>query len=99
MTRESRLEYEKRVNRVIDHIGQHLGSLLGGMLRAPLYALDADRGFATVYTAVYRPAEAAVEYVWPGHRWRQSFDRFEAGTYTHEYRPPAPPGSPRVRRR
>jgi predicted choloylglycine hydrolase len=62
-----------------------LDALVDGMLRPPLYALDPARRFATVYTAVYRPAEGAVEYVWPGHCWRQSFSRFVPGAYTHDY--------------
>ena len=62
-----------------------LDALVAGMLAPPLYALDGTRGFATVYTAVYRPAEGMVDYVWPGRRWRQSFDHFDAGTYTHRY--------------
>ena len=62
-----------------------LETLTAGMPRPPLYALDAARGFAMVYTAVYRPREAAVEYVWPGHAWRQALDRFEPGAYRHVY--------------
>jgi predicted choloylglycine hydrolase len=54
-----------------------LDALAAGMLQPPLYAVDPSRGFATVYTAVYRPVEGAVDYIWPGKRWRQSFDRFE----------------------
>jgi hypothetical protein len=26
-----------------------------------------------------------VEYVWPGKRWRQAFDRFTTGEYAHDY--------------
>ena len=62
-----------------------LDALVEGMLRPPLYQLDVARGGATVYTAVYRPRAGAVDYAWPGRRWRQEFDRFEAGTYTHRY--------------
>lgn len=39
----------------------------------------------TVYTAVYWPAEGRVDYLWPGRRWSQSFDRFVAEEYTHDY--------------
>ena len=41
--------------------------------------------FTTAYTAVYRPASGRVDYLWPGRRWSQSFDRFDEGSYTHDY--------------
>jgi predicted choloylglycine hydrolase len=52
-------------------------------LEPPLYS----RGFRspTAYTAVYRPAEGQVDYLWPGKRWRQRFDQFEPGEYSHDY--------------
>ena len=62
-----------------------LDRLVEGMLRPPLYAFDPGRGFATVDSALYRPAQGIGDYFWPGRRWRQSFDRFEPGSYTHEY--------------
>ena len=49
----------------------------------PLYSRRA--GFTTAYTAVYRPAEGRVDYLWPGKMWGHSFDRFAAGEYTHDY--------------
>ena len=48
-------------------------------LEPPLYSTDYDDGFGTLYTAAYNPAEAAVEYRWPGESWRQSCDAFEEG--------------------
>ena len=53
-------------------------------LDAPLYSRK--RGFTTAYTAIYRPEAGEVEYRWPGKGWRFSFDRFQAGKYTHAYR-------------
>ena len=41
-------------------------------------------GFATLYTAVYLPAEARVEYRWPRFTWPQSFARFTEGTHREE---------------
>ena len=60
-----------------------LGKLAAGLLEAPLYSRRA--GFTTAYTAVYRPAAGSVDYLWPGHLWRQSFERFDAVEYTHDY--------------
>jgi predicted choloylglycine hydrolase len=37
--------------------------------------------FGTLYTAVLRPTEGAVEYRWPGFTWRHSFDAFEPGSH------------------
>jgi predicted choloylglycine hydrolase len=56
-------------------------------LAKPLYAFDSARDFATLYSAVYRPAESSVDYLWPGKTWRQSIAAFEPGTYTHVYAP------------
>lgn len=46
-------------------------------LRPPLYSLAFDRGFGTLYTAAYRPAEGQVNLFWPGRQWTKSFDAFE----------------------
>jgi len=48
-------------------------------LEPPLYSTDYDDGFGTLYTAAYVPADAAVEYRWPGLTWRQSCAAFEEG--------------------
>lgn len=57
-------------------------ALVGAFLRAPLYATDYTRGFGTLYTAVYRPAERGVEYRWPGERWPQALGAFTEATRT-----------------
>jgi len=60
-----------------------LERLIECLLAPPLYS----RRIAspTLYTALYRPAEGSVDYLWPGKRWRQSIDRFEPGEYTHDF--------------
>lgn len=50
------------------------GQLADDLLRAPLHSRDYDRGFGTLYTAIYEPVEARLEYRWPGARWTRSFD-------------------------
>ena len=68
-----------------------LPRLAASFLEQPLYKVIEAHGFATVYSAVYRPSEGAVDYVWPGRAWPQSFERFTEGRYTHRYTPaPAP---------
>jgi hypothetical protein len=39
----------------------------------------------TVYTAVYRPAEGRVDYLWPGERRPQELGGFFESEYTHDY--------------
>ena len=43
------------------------------LLRAPLHSRDYDRGFGTLYTAVYQPVEARLLYRWPGAEWSRGF--------------------------
>jgi predicted choloylglycine hydrolase len=40
----------------------------------PLYNREYSRAFGTLYTALYRPAEGVVDYVWPDVTWRRGFD-------------------------
>lgn len=67
----------------LDEPGMTLEGLAGRFLERPLYSRSARS--PTVYTAVYRPAEGRVDYIWPGKVVRQGFDRFEAGGYDHRY--------------
>lgn len=60
-----------------------LETLTARFFEPPLYSRKA--AFTTAYTAVYRPAAGRVDYLWPGRRWSQRFDRFEEGAYTHDY--------------
>jgi predicted choloylglycine hydrolase len=60
-----------------------LTAFVARFFEPPLYSRRT--GFTTIYTAVYRPREGRVDYLWPGKTWRQSFDTFDAGHYTHDY--------------
>jgi predicted choloylglycine hydrolase len=60
---------------------------IDAFLRPPLYNTEFERGFGTLYTAAYRPAEGTVEYAWPGSRWTVGFDS-PAGTHEARYRDP-----------
>lgn len=64
--------------------------LLQSMLRPPLYQTAYQRGFGTLYTAVYTPMEDAVQLIWPSYRWRQTIDDFQEGSHTVSFaaRPP-----------
>lgn len=60
-----------------------LASLTESFLQAPLYRYGENS--PTVYTAVYRPADLQVDYLWPGKRWTQRIGQFVQGEYTHNY--------------
>ena len=49
------------------------GLVADELLRAPLHSVDYDRGFGTLYTAIYQPAEGRLEYRWPGGCWTRDF--------------------------
>jgi predicted choloylglycine hydrolase len=60
-----------------------LTTLAATFLTAPIYSRDAAA--PTVYSAVYRPAELRVDYLWPGKVMTQRIGEFEAGEYIHDY--------------
>ncbi|MFW8595546.1 C45 family autoproteolytic acyltransferase/hydolase [Cribrihabitans neustonicus] len=68
---------------------------VGAFLKPPLYSLAFDRGFGTLYTAAYHPAERSVDLLWPGRTWRQQLDRFETGHLGVGY--PDPRSQPAMR--
>ncbi len=52
--------------------------LVAAFTRQPLRTGAYDRGFGTLYTAAYRPADGTVTYQWPGRTWTRRFDDDEA---------------------
>jgi predicted choloylglycine hydrolase len=48
--------------------------LTSAFLRPPLRSTEYGRAFGTLYTAVYRPNDGTVNYVWPDDSWQRSFD-------------------------
>lgn len=67
----------------LDDPAMTLADLTTRFLARPIYSRSA--GSPAVYTAVYRPAEGRVDYLWPGRTVTQGFERFEAGEYVHDY--------------
>jgi predicted choloylglycine hydrolase len=53
---------------------------VAAFLEPPLYNTAYDEGFGTLYTAVYRPVDGAVDLRWPDATWRQAIESFEEGT-------------------
>jgi predicted choloylglycine hydrolase len=48
--------------------------LTSAFLRPPLRSTEYQRAFGTLYTAVYRPNDGVVDYLWPQDSWRRRFD-------------------------
>ena len=82
------VERQESLRRHLAEPGMSLDELTERFLAPPLYSRRA--AFPTAYTAVYRPAEGRVDYLWPGKCWCQSFDRFESGEHVHDYGELAP---------
>jgi len=53
-------------------------AVVTAFLTRPLYNDGFSRAFGTLYTALYRPALGYVDYCWPGHGWRRTFDAADA---------------------
>lgn len=53
--------------------------LIAAFSRPPLYTRAYERGFGTLYTAVYDPVNRSATYIWPGEQWSLSIDGFEPG--------------------
>ena len=54
-------------------------AMLQSFMSPPVYQMSYGKGYGTLYTAVYHPATASAELVWPGARWRQSCAVFTEG--------------------
>jgi len=81
---ESRtIERQQVMAQALDDRAMTLPALTARFFEPPLYSRRAC--FTTVYTAVYRPAEGSVDYLWPGKRWRQHIGGFTPGEYTHDF--------------
>ena len=52
--------------------------LTSEFLRPPLRSTEYGRAFGTLYTAVYRPNDGVVDYLWPDDSWQRTFDSPDA---------------------
>jgi predicted choloylglycine hydrolase len=52
--------------------------LTSAFLHPPLRSIEYGRAFGTLYTAVYRPNDGVVDYLWPHDSWRRTFDSVDA---------------------
>ncbi len=70
------LERERHLEQRLKENTASAQRLVRAFLLPPVYSTSFDRGFGTLYTAVYHPRRREVEYLWPGLRWAQSFQSF-----------------------
>ena len=75
-------EREAHLTALVHAPGIELEGVVRSFLEPPLYANGFHSGFGTLYTAVYRPLEACVDYRWPTSHWRQSIGSFVEGEHT-----------------
>ncbi|MBI1946292.1 MAG: hypothetical protein HYS27_11375 [Deltaproteobacteria bacterium] len=59
--------------------------LVDRFAEAPLFWRGYARGWGTLYTSVYRPAERRMELRWPDERWRVGFTELVERTHTVRY--------------
>lgn len=59
--------------------GTQAEPFIGQFLKPPLYNLNFKHQFGTLYTAVYRPEEQALELRFPNHKIHQNFQDFQVG--------------------
>jgi predicted choloylglycine hydrolase len=76
------LERERHVLELLGAPETTRERLVQAFLEPPLYSTAFSRGFGTIYTAAYFPADGRAEYRWPGFTWEQSFDEFVEGRRT-----------------
>jgi predicted choloylglycine hydrolase len=77
------VERRDALARLLTEPGVPLDRRIKSFLASPLYSRWIRS--PTVYTAVYRPIERQVDYLWPGESFRQHIDRFKPGEYLHDY--------------
>jgi predicted choloylglycine hydrolase len=76
------VEREARMLELLGDPATDEAAFVAAFLEPPLHSLEYAAGFGTLYTAAYRPAGGAVDYLWPGARWRQSLDAFAEGRFS-----------------
>jgi predicted choloylglycine hydrolase len=70
------VERERFICALLEDPGLTRERFIAAFLARPLHNAEYARGFGTIYTAVYHPAEGRVQYLWPDYAWEQSFHAF-----------------------
>jgi predicted choloylglycine hydrolase len=74
--RAASLQSVPRLDRLTEVVAQQPTpeDLAAAFQSEPLYNRKYSKAFGTLYTALYRPKEQVVEYIWPDGTWRRGFD-------------------------
>jgi predicted choloylglycine hydrolase len=75
------LERERHILELLHDPTATAGGFADAFLSDALYSHAYERGYGTLYTAVFHPVEGRLEYRWPGSAWPQSFAAFTEGTH------------------
>jgi len=81
------LERERHLQMRLGRKHDSLDELIADFHKPPLYSTEYERGFGTLYTAVYHVASGRAEFRWPKAAWTQSFETFREGSHTIAYSP------------
>jgi predicted choloylglycine hydrolase len=73
------VERERYLSSLLSQPAITMPKLADAFLRRPLHSSAYERGFGTLYTAIYRPLRGEVEYRWPKLSWTLSFAGFAEG--------------------
>lgn len=76
------LEREHTLYTQLQNSAGNADDLVRAFLSPPLYSTAFDRGYGTLYTAVYEPLKAEATYLWPQQSWTLSMQHFEEGVRT-----------------
>ena len=76
------IERERCIVDLLDEPSTTAEGFIEAFLRAPLFSTSYASGFGTLYTAVYRVTQGAMEIRWPAHIWPLSFSAFEESEHT-----------------
>jgi len=63
--------------------------MISAFLRPPLYSLAFERGYGTIYTAIYEPESLSLDLRWPGLTWRFDFEGAQNRVRQIQYPVPA----------
>jgi len=70
------LERESAVQAIMSDVDETADGLLAGFLRPPVFNAAYNRGFGTLYTAVYKPCAGTADFLWPHQAWNFSMEHF-----------------------
>jgi predicted choloylglycine hydrolase len=76
------IEREQTILRLLNDEKVDSAMFADAFLRAPLFSTSYAHGFGTLYTALYRPDDGAMDVRWPAHTWALSFESFDEGHHT-----------------